>query len=490
MGIIQWALAAGGKAKKGDKYKPGKGAAGSAAYDDYALDKMFQALSSIPDPDAMLKQAGIRREKLRVMEFDDEIGAALETRREAAVSTPWHLEPNTGQPAEFVTAELTPLMDSILRGVWNAIPYGYSVVEAVYVMRDGGRVGLARANEKPFEWFEPRNDGRLIYHPPDGGQDEEVDTTVKFFFTVRNPAYRNPYGEALLSRIYWPWQFRHNAWKSWMQFVERFGDPLLIGRSHDPTKMVEELRKLGVVNILATGSNDELSAVTQSGSGEFSALESALNRRIQKIILGQTLTSEVGATGSFAAAKVHDQVRQEKRNADLRLIRATMQRIVDALWRLNNFGDTPPQIIIGDMAGLEKDRAERDSVLVNAGAVQLTEDYLLRVYDYQQGDIIIPKPGEKTLPKEPGKLSVELAATRGQEAADSLALDAMNRVGDGPIPLDKLRAAILGAGDYADLQHRLGLLIDSNSREFADVLARAQFAADVLGYVNADEGVS
>lgn len=470
-----------------------KKASASMMYNDFALDKIFASLSNLPDPDAMLKKAGIRRERLRLMEYDDEITAALETRREAAISTPWRLEPSVGEATEFVTEQIMQHSDSIMRGLWNAIPYGYSVVEIVYAKLEGGRVGLARCEEKPFEWFEPRQDGTLIYRPTDGSAETTVDTDFKFVLARRNPTYRNPYGEALLSRIYWPWQFRHNAWRFWMQFLERFGDPLLLGKSNDPAKMVEELQKLGVQSILAVGSNDELSAVAQAGSGEFERVEGALARRIQKVILGQTLTSDIGDSGSYAAAKVHDQVRQEKRQADIRLLQASMQRIVDALWRINNFGEEIPKFVLADVAGLEKDRAERDATLVGAGIVQLTEDYILRVYDYDRGDIIIPKPGAK--PKvEPdagdGKTAAALsvATGKGQAALDGLASEAINLSPDTPIPIEDIRRAVLAAKDPEDLKARLAKLLDEQTPDFAEILARASFAAEVLGYINASEG--
>jgi phage gp29-like protein len=46
-------------------------------------------------------------------------------------------------------------------------------------------------------------------------------------------------------------------------------------------------------------------------------------------------TSDVGSSGSYAAAKVHDQVRQDKKHADMRLIQQTVQQLLDTLCDLN-----------------------------------------------------------------------------------------------------------------------------------------------------------
>jgi phage gp29-like protein len=473
------------------------GAAGSQIYSDYALDRMFEALSRVPDPDAMLKKAGILRHKLRVMEYDDEISAALETRREAAISTAWRLTGDKTDQTDFIAAEMKPLADGLMRGIWNAVPYGFSVCEVVYAKRDNGRIGILKAEEKPMEWFEPKSDGTLLYRPPDGGLESYVDTEIKFIVSQRNPSYLNPYGEALLSRLYWPWQFRLDSWKWWMQFLERFGDPLMIGKSPDPERMVEELHKLGVRSVLAVGTNDSLDVIAQAGSGEFQMVEDALNRRIQKLILGQTLTSDVGSAGSYAAAKVHNEVRDDKRRADVKIIQTGLQRIVNALWALNNFGiDNVPRFDMGDEAGIERERADRDAILVNSGAIQLTEEYVLRAYDYQPGDITIPAPPPKTVATPPKNASaaatLELSerVTFGQKAIDDLGDEALAMAPEAAIPLAKLRSAILGAKDYKDLERRLSILMSKQDPDFEKVLMQAAFAAQVVGYVHADEGIS
>ncbi|MEQ9736280.1 MAG: hypothetical protein RLN67_03570, partial [Algiphilus sp.] len=132
-------------------------AAGGMLFDEFAIDRIWTALTRVPDPDATLRQAGITREKLRLLESDDEISAALETRRDALVNTPWRLEPydvdtDIGTPVDWVWRELEPWMDCLLRDAWGAVPYGYSVLEAVYEPRTDGRIGIKQIGEKPLEW--------------------------------------------------------------------------------------------------------------------------------------------------------------------------------------------------------------------------------------------------------------------------------------------------------------------------------------------------
>ncbi len=158
-------------------------------YRDQAIEQLASFLTQIPDPDVVLEKLGLSREHLRALEGDDEIHAALETRREAVISTPWRLEPGEGAVADYLLDQLAPHMTGILRGAWNAVAYGYSVLEAVYT-RPGetGLIGLTHIQEKPFEWFAPGRDGGLRYFPSDGAGGTEgipVDTRYKFFLTRR-----------------------------------------------------------------------------------------------------------------------------------------------------------------------------------------------------------------------------------------------------------------------------------------------------------------
>jgi len=177
-------------------------AVSSSLFQDVALEGVVASLAKLPDPDLILKQLNLGRHELRKLETDDEISAALETRREAVISTPWRLEPFDSEQAEWLWTELEPHMENVLRGAWSAVPYGYSVLEAVYNKQESGRIGIARITEKPLEWFEPLRSGELAYRDPakSGAAGVIVDSVFKFFLTRRNPNYRNPYGEALLSR--------------------------------------------------------------------------------------------------------------------------------------------------------------------------------------------------------------------------------------------------------------------------------------------------
>lgn len=493
---------------------------------DTAVSQLIALLTKIPEGDDLLTQAQITRASLKKLETDDEIFAALRTRREAVVSTPWRLEGGDEGLTQLLTEELTPLMPQIVAGAWKAVPYGYSVMEAVYRYREDRKIGLSTVGVKPLEWFDPRPDGELRYFSPDGGNasGEVVDQVFKFFLTRSDPTYQQPKGEALLSRLYWPWFFRFNGWRFWGQFIERFGQPLLVGKNSKPTDMAAALLQAHQDAVIAIGVNDSVEAISPATSGEaFEKLEQCIVRRYQKLILGQTLTSDTGTSGggSYALGQVHADVKEGLRLADIRLVNATIQRIVNALCSLNGATTNIPSIVFADDAGLEAERADRDTKLYGLG-VRFEKGYFTDRYDLKEEDFTLsaalPVTGQPGAPKSGGNAlptDEEGAPTNPQQAAaavtghDALTF-ARRRVGDPkrftlaqqmvedsadesltesgqPIDTEVLKTAVLAAKDPADLADRLAVLMqDAPNEKFQRTLEKALFEADVIGYVHAE----
>lgn len=494
---------------------------------EQATDALIYMLSKMPDLDEVLKSAGIQRHKLSVLLYDDEIAQACETRSDAAAAVPMRLEPSEGKPAELLAEILKPVLsgaiNTIIKGRW----FGYSVMEAVYYKRADGITALSFLGEKPMQWFEPKNDGRLVFFPNNGaggGQGIEVNQQYKFFLTRNRATYENPYGEALLSRLYWPWYFRTQGWKFWGKFLERFGTPLMVGKSSDPKKMVNALLSAHSQAVLGVGPDDSVETVgaTANNGESFDRFESAVIRRIQKVILGQTLTSGTdGGSGNRALGQVHETVRMDKRNSDIQLIEDTMQRVVSALCLLNGWAEH--KITFADGVGLEKDRSERDKNLYTVG-VRFEPQYFEDNYDLRGEDFTMsseapsigvppggPQPGnvnpedaldpdDKTLPKKSkgvkaaqGLLRFLRPASKRTFTANQQELEDLSTLAieDEPQVIDPqaLRAAVLAATSPEDLADRLFALIGDSvgTEEFNTLLEGALFTADVLGYVHAEE---
>jgi len=475
----------------------GKKPTNAQLFDDTAIDQLANMLTSVPDPDLVLEEAGLVRSDLRRMEYDDEIATAVETRLAALQSVPWRVEPGEGDLVDFIWEQIAKFEDELTKGAWAAVPYGYSVMEVIYERQPSGRIGIGRVEERPFEWFEPRPDGSLRYFPQDRGGHVDVDTRFKFMLTRRNPSYRNPYGQAVLSRLYAAFFLRQAGWRFWPQFLERFGTPLLVGKTRGKTAdMAVALQAAIQAATLAIDSEDEVTAVASTGDGAaFERFEIATTKRIQKVILGQTLTTDVGKNGSYAAAQVHNLVREDRKTADIKVVSKTLQHLVNALVDLNQPGIAErPVFVMDDGAGLQLDRAERDAKLAQAGIAKFTDEYLMRAYEFEREDFEVPAnpTPPATDDDEAGfsaralrfSVSRETKFTPTQQAVEDLA-DAALSVASTPISPEAIAEALRAAKSPEDLTTRLAAAYEGNQPdEFREILERALFAADVMGYAH------
>lgn len=482
------------------KSKEGKASKKALSYGNlYTQEAVTQFLSNFgkqPDIDEVLRKAGIARHKLRVLLDDDEIAQAVETRVDALLATPLRIEPSDTAEVENLNAILKEWFFEIAAGAMNGLFFGYSVQEAVYELKPEGYIGLQWIGEKPMEWFEPKNDGRLIYRPDGTGVESEVDQTFKFFLTRRKATYQQPYGKALLATLYWLFFFKQNGFKFWAKFLERFGTPILLGKCKDTETedMSRALLDAHAQSVLSIDAEDDVSILSTSGTSgtagaAFESFNNQLIRQIQKVVLGQTLTSGTDGVGSRALGQVHDNVRMDKLKSDIRLVTPTLQAVVDALCSLNGWGEY--KVMLGEKPKpLNKDQAERDVHLKNAGA-NFSKDYFIREYGLQEGDLIEPS---QVVPGQFTHISKQAFNFKAKPNKLSDAQQEVEELTDGQNDLALLNDAeikqLIGASDGPEtLAFNLMQLIPKATKtEFTAKLDQALYAADILGYMAASKG--
>jgi phage gp29-like protein len=259
------------------------------------------------------------------------------------------------------------------------------------------------------------------------------------------------------------------------------------------------MQGLGFTSLIGVGKDETVSPVSGGDKDAFDQVENALVARIQKTWLGQTLTTQMSASGgSYAAAQVHNEVRKDKRDADLKLVEPAGQTLVNLLWRVNNRPGLPPSFKLQDAKGLDEARAKRDKDLVDAGILKFTPKYITSRYDLEPDDFELPSasPPQLVPPPTQGNAALKLALREGQRFSKDQALlerlmdEGMSILPAQPIPAALVKAAILAATSPEDLAERLALLYqDHPPAALAEVLERALFAADVLGYVTAEKRI-
>ncbi|RZG64100.1 DUF935 family protein [Acinetobacter bouvetii] len=466
-------------------------------YTQEAVTRFLVNFGKQPDTDEVLRKAGITRHKLRVLLDDDEIAQAVETRIDALLATPLRVEPSDTDEAEKLTLILKEWFHEIAAGSLNALFFGYSVQEAVYELKPEGYIGLEWIGEKPMQWFEPKNDGRLIYRQEGTAAEHEVDQVFKFFLTRRKASYEQPYGKALLATLYWLFFFKQNGFKFWAKFLERFGTPILLGKCKDTETedMNRALLNAHAQSVLSIDAEDDVQVLGTSGASgtagaAFESFNNQLVRQIQKVILGQTLTSGTDGVGSRALGQVHENVRMDKLKSDIRLVTPTLQAVVNALCALNGWGDY--EVMLGEKPKpLNKDQAERDAHLKNAGA-NLTPQYFQREYGLQEGDVteiqqVALNNQFNALPHK----AFSFAASIKKLSAEQQEVEELT---DGQDDLqlltnEQIRQLAADSETPEALLFNLSRLIPGATQsQFTANLDQALFAADVLGYATAAKG--
>ncbi|MDW8337098.1 MAG: DUF935 family protein, partial [Tepidimonas sp.] len=311
------------------------------------------------------------------------------------------------------------------------------------------------------------------------------------------------------------WFFRTHGWRMWAKFLEQAAIPLMLGKTDaDKQPLLELLRTLSQGPVAVVNTTDDIAALEQPGNSpnKFAEFETAICRRIQRLILGQTLTSGTdGGSGNRALGEVHDKVRDEKRRADVRLVTGALQKAADWLADLN--GLPRGRVVLEDPRGLERERAERDEILVKAGMLRFTRTYLEEKYGLEPDDFEELPPAEAAAIADVGAGGIGRAATSAPTSASGLVTLADKRpdslkpdrrrftaaqqaledeiertFGDLPSPVDdrSIASAIRAARDPQDLMERLAVvLVDADDRQFRQLFERAMFAAEIMGYAAA-----
>ncbi|HVS00492.1 MAG TPA: DUF935 family protein, partial [Thermoanaerobaculia bacterium] len=166
----------------------------------------------------------------------------------------------------------------------------------------------------------------------------------------------NPWGRALLDRLYWVWFLKRHASKYWSVFVERFAQPLVKGTypykpDQDLLNKEHEDRLLAILNTIRTGASIALPEglditfleASRGGDASYFSFVSWLERAQALLMLGEVDTSGLArGAGSFAKALISNEVRLETVQHDAHLLGSFESDTLIRWMVLLNFGPDAP----------------------------------------------------------------------------------------------------------------------------------------------------
>jgi len=359
----------------------------------------FYSLGSyLPDPDIVLRKQGKDVKIYRELFCDPHVFACIQSRKAGVLSLEWEINRglDKAKDAELVEDLLKKLdIHKLINDILDATLFGFQPIEIMWG-KVGNYVLPLELKAKPSEWFCFDEENLLKFRTKEHYWGEEL-PPKKFLCPQNNPSYDNPYGERVLSRVFWPVTFKKGGLKFWVVFTEKYGIPHLIGK-HPRGATKEETDKLAdlleemiqdAIAVIPDDSSVEIQEANKSSSAEiFEKLIDKMNSEISKAILGQTLTTEIGTTGSYAASNTHMAVRQDIIDADKKLVEKTVNQLIQWIYEINFANAEVPVFELYEPEDVDLTLAQRDKILSDTG-VKFTKEYFIKTYGLEEEDFDI-----------------------------------------------------------------------------------------------------
>jgi len=325
----------------------------------------------------------------------------------------------------------------------------------------------------------------------------------------------------------WAWMFKNFDLKAWMIFLDKYGQPLRLGRyptgstPQERATLLAALRNLGhdAAAIIPTGMNIEfIKAESGAGGGDaFQSLAKYFDEQLSKLTVGQTATTDKDG-GSYALGKVHEGVLEGIACFDGLVLATTFNRdLVRPVIDLN-FGKQKlyPTITIG-----VGERKNAELILENLWEavdrgldVEASQIYpLLNLTEPAKKEgVVLLRPLSRAMPgEEPGGPPVPPKGdradppggtrrpTREESAAaedDPPPRDSFDQATDaiiaglGWVPeVDGLGDALAACTTVEEMEAVLAAHLDKlGTAKVAEILARARFAARLAGETSGPNG--
>jgi len=359
----------------------------------------FYSLGSyLPDPDIVLRKQGKDVKVYKELMCDAHVFACVQSRKSGVMSLEWEIK-NESEKDE-TTEKLEKLLKKLdiyklINDILEATLFGFQPIEIIWGKVDNLILPI-ELKSKPPEWFCFDDDNQLKFRTKEHYYGEEL-PPKKFLCPQSNPSYENPYGERTLSRVFWPVTFKKGGLKFWVIFTEKYGIPNLVGK-HPRGASKEETDKLAdlledmvqdAVAVIPDDSSVEIQEANKSSSAEiFEKLIDKMNAEISKAILGQTLTTEIGSSGSYAASNTHFAVRQDIIDSDRKLVEKTINQLLQWIYEINFTNQDAPVFEMYQEEDVDLTLAQRDKIISECG-VKFTKEYFIKAFGYDAEDFEI-----------------------------------------------------------------------------------------------------
>lgn len=163
-----------------------------------------------------LKYLNQRIRAYKEMITDPIVGAILFAIEMHLRRSGWHVEGEDDDLVEFVedcTGDMSHTFQDLLSEILSMLPYGFSVHEIVYKIRDDGRIGWKkipiRSQDSITKWSFDEEKGLNGFYQQSYGTMEEVYIPIEKALLFRPSSFKNnPEGRSVLRSAYKPYYFK------------------------------------------------------------------------------------------------------------------------------------------------------------------------------------------------------------------------------------------------------------------------------------------
>lgn len=479
----------------------------------YDANAFFEATINLWNPNDLINKVGGVK-GFEMLAKDPEIYAAIDKRIAALIDTRLVLSGDNETLNKWFTEQLKPHETQLKKDFWWSQFNGYGVEQIIY--NEDGSGEIVGFQKEDFWRFEPMRD---LIHVKFTGYSSSIEDDIlpygKFVLTVNDGSQSKPTGNPIAEKVIAPWYMMCTSEDLWIDFAKRFANGYMHGKIADEDKakkFKEDLERSGKSSFMVTDKETEINLIQPNrDSSLYLSMTELAAKRIQKVILGGTQTSEMEARGSSGSAGIHNDVRLEKTLADIQLVQDAINETILQIALVNEFipdasyRDTLPKATLVYDPQFNLELATRDSTLSAAG-VKFNKQYYIDNYGFKEEHFEVvdpaPAPSNSFFQKKRSFLTKDDvntfllskgskccphnldSATRKEnrihdEVDEIVAL--VDRNAQSPIDVEMLIAAINSSENELDLNNKLLALFDNKNNQFADTMTEALYLASARG---------
>ncbi len=448
----------------------------------------------LPNPDEVLRKIGRDQEVFKELTKDATLMALTSSRKSGVLSNLWQVVGEDQARAKIISDNLKAMdIYNVMSQAADFPFYGFIPMEVIWGDYVGGlRLGKA-IEQKPNRWFSFSDTNELLFH----GMTAVAGVPVpkwKFIVAANSPTYDNPYGEAMLSRCYWPVTMKTFNVKKFISFIEKYGSPFALGKVLPSTgdakvsAMLSMLRKLiqGGAGVVDNDSSVEIvDAAKTSSANVYNDFIRYCNEEMSKAILGHTAaaSSTPGKLGNESGMiGVRDDLAMMDRRIVEQVINTYIQWVVDINWGDKKY----PKFELYTEQEVDLNLAQRDAALSGIG-VKFTPDYFKDAYGLKDGQFTVGEPPSRglTFSAAPATAPASKATPIDQAAVDA-EVSALAEEGDMQSQMEPIIAPVkklfAKSNSFTDAMAGLVQIYpEMNTDRLEEELQKAIFVANAIG---------